>query len=462
MRQSLWILQYCGPVTYRQSECSLKDEIDPQSGITIDEMVSGSKNMADSMRTSGDDYALAYKLLRDVERNEVLPRLDFVKSAPLQAELALCICHYISGASLDAGKMPGYAFGIKWLEHLNERGILLGPMDELNWSGRGQHIEYDAEEESQMPLEPKKVLGYSATAVVESVQCRRIVLARKTVKCNKRFTKENVLAEVEHLQRLQHSHIVRLVGTYTLGKSLAILMYPAADTNLEDFMDDISEDEQDDCGVKSRSTRKFFGCLSTAMSFIHHKNVKHMDIKPKNVLVRRVQEGYKVYIADFGIAKAYRSAAESFTDSPTAFTRIYAAPEVVMQDTRGYPADIFSLGCVFMEMYACLGSTSSLNHREQLLGVRGMEYHNHITEVITWYRSISTMLIERYRLLPAWSQDELLTSELNGIVPEMLNKTPSLRPSADSLKRVTAYLGCSVCDVGPEPFEAAERQAGGL
>jgi serine/threonine protein kinase len=239
-------------------------------------------------------------------------------------------------------------------------------------------------------------------------------------------------------------------------------MYPAADMNLEDFMDDISEDEQEDCGNKLHSTRKFFGCLSTAMSFIHNKNVKHMDIKPKNILIRRSQEGYKVYIADFGIAKAYRSAAESFTDSPTAFTRTYAAPEVVMQDTRGYPADIFSLGCVFMEMYACLAAASSLNHREQLLGVRGMEYHNHITEVITWYRSISTMLTERYRSLPACSQGGHLTSELNGIVPEMLNKTPSLRPSADSLKRITAYLGCSVCDLGPEQFEAAERQVGGL
>jgi serine/threonine protein kinase len=95
------------------------------------------------------------------------------------------------------------------------------------------------------------------------------------------------------------------------------------------------------------------------MSFIHGHNIKYMDIKPKNILVQlhHVHGGYQIYIADFGHAKAYRSAEESSTDSPTSSTRTYAAPEAVIQDTRGFPADIFSLGCVFMEIFACIIST---------------------------------------------------------------------------------------------------------
>ncbi|KAF2022773.1 kinase-like protein, partial [Setomelanomma holmii] len=87
-----------------------------------------------------------------------------------------------------------------------------------------------------------------------------------------------------------------------------------------------------------------------AVSFIHSRNVKHMDIKPKNILVRQVAGAVKVYVADFGIARSYKTAAESFTDTPISFTRTYAAPEVVMQDIRVNPADIFSLSCVFIEM----------------------------------------------------------------------------------------------------------------
>ncbi|KAF1980167.1 hypothetical protein BU23DRAFT_396924, partial [Bimuria novae-zelandiae CBS 107.79] len=57
-----------------------------------------------------------------------------------------------------------------------------------------------------------------------------------------------------------------------------------------------------------------------------------------------------VYITDFGLAKYYTSIATSETEGPTMFTRKYAAPEVVEQDKRGFAADIFSLGCVFVEI----------------------------------------------------------------------------------------------------------------
>jgi serine/threonine protein kinase len=73
-----------------------------------------------------------------------------------------------------------------------------------------------------------------------------------------------------------------------------------------------------------------------------------MDIKPQNVLVRQFDfRSYKVYIADVDIARAYKSSADSETGPPVAYTRTYAAPEVIEQDKRDFSADIFSLGSVF-------------------------------------------------------------------------------------------------------------------
>ena len=60
---------------------------------------------------------------------------------------------------------------------------------------------------------------------------------------------------------------------------------------------------------------------------------------------------YKVYIADFGISRSYRTIPESETESPTSFTKTYAAPEVINQSRRGLSADVFSLGCVFAECW---------------------------------------------------------------------------------------------------------------
>jgi hypothetical protein len=118
----------------------------------------------------------------------------------LRAQLCFYIDQYRTGAPIQSVTAPDPVFSSEWLKHLHQRGILLEPKDELNWSGRGQHIEYGPEEEPNIPLQMKSSLGHGTTAVVESVQCRRILLVRKTIKCNRRLTKEDVIVEVEHLQ----------------------------------------------------------------------------------------------------------------------------------------------------------------------------------------------------------------------------------------------------------------------
>jgi serine/threonine protein kinase len=346
-------------------------------------------------------------------------------------------------------------FSSEWLKHLRQRGILLEPEHELNWSGRGQHVEYGPHEEPDIPLQLKSTLGHGATAVVESVQCRRILLVRKTIKCSRRLTKEDVVVEVEHLQRLQHSYIVRAVGTYTLGRKLSILLYPAADKNLEDFMDDLADSESTPHDRDIQYMQQFFGCLSNAIDFIHNMNVKHMDIKPRNILVRQTKNGLKVYIADFGIAKAYSSAVEAFTDSPTSCTRKYAAPEVIMQDTRGFPADIFSLGCVFLEMVVSMGSIPMLK-AQALAEVRGSEYHTHIEGVRCWYLNCLEDCFKQNSVHQWWLDD--LYNLLLRLAP-MLDRSPEKRPLSSDLKKGTVRHSCQECDKGPEPFEATNTAA---
>ncbi|KAH7382665.1 hypothetical protein DE146DRAFT_235653 [Phaeosphaeria sp. MPI-PUGE-AT-0046c] len=90
-------------------------------------------------------------------------------------------------------------FSTSWLEHLRRRGLLLDPHYELNWSGRGQHVEYNQHSESTIPLTVEKVLGYSSSAVVERVKCRRIRLARKKIRCTRHLIKADYVVEVEHL-----------------------------------------------------------------------------------------------------------------------------------------------------------------------------------------------------------------------------------------------------------------------
>jgi hypothetical protein len=351
----------------------------------------------------------------------------------------------------------------EWRNHLISRGLMLDPLHELDWSGRGQHVEYEEQHEKDIPLTAERILGYSATAVVESVMCRRIRLARKSIKCTRKLTKVDYIAEVEHLHRLQHAHILRVVGTYTFKKGLAILLYPVASWNLDEFMDELLDTQssvnsdvlqsgwRDRAGAKALRTA--FGCLAHALHFIHSSNVKHMDIKPKNILVRAhgpETGSYKIYIADFGIARGYKSANDAETDSPIPFTRTYAAPEVAVQDTRGFSADIFSLGCVFLEMIATLISNPALNQRQRLADARTSEsgdtsYHANLGIIQEWHR-------------------ETVQNVSRGVVPLRIHDlTSSMMQHASHDRISTAKLDselsdtfCSECYAGPEPFEVAE------
>lgn len=351
-----------------------------------------------------------------------------------------------------------------WNKYLRLKGLIPDPFEEMDWSGRGQHVEFEATEAAEIPLKTERALGYSANALVESVRCRRIRLARKTVQVSRRLKKEEAIREVEHLQRLKHSHIIRVVGTYTLSRTLSILLYPVADYTLDVFLDSLQDDlplQDRDARLNSIST--FLRCLAKGLAYIHENAMKHMDIKPKNLLVRDMRSSiicnqgkYKIYIADFGIARSYRSIDDCNTESPTAYTKTYAAPEVVAQERRDQKADIFSLGAVYAEMLAVLANekrptTSNLDilHSIRESNPADRSYTAHAPDIQRWLRQLS--------LTTYGFESDTEHSHITELVALMLSKDPADRPTAINVIANIPFLAFC-CDVngGSEPFEAAD------
>ncbi|KAF2492537.1 kinase-like protein [Lophium mytilinum] len=355
-----------------------------------------------------------------------------------------------------------------WHKLLDSERLIPEPLLEKDWSGRGEHAEFGPGEKSRIDelLVPESVLGTSATALVESVKCRRILLARKTI-FNRRMKRSEAIKEVKHLKRVEHSHIIRVVGTYIFKQNLSILLYPAAEDNLEGFMESIitrplglagSPDYEND--AKLHALTKFFGCLAHALNFLHQKATKHMDIKPKNLLVKTIWQShaspnelsYKVYIADFGITRSYRNAAEAETDSRTSFTRMYAAPEVDRK--RGLSTDIFSLGCVFVEMLGVLAASGRDSKREDLMAIIQSNedqpwrcYQANIPTVALWLHEV----IDLNTVDPHFLELQPFLSQ----IVSMIDSEPHHRPTSEEL--VSCYRAVSSCcapGAGPDAFAA--------
>lgn len=188
-----------------------------------------------------------------------------------------------------------------YMKVLRDKTLLLDPNEELNWSGKGQHVKFSNSEE--IPLKPLVAIGHGGSALVDSVLCRRIKLARKKMILNRRQKLENVISEVEHLQRLRHPHIVQLVGSYIHGREFAILIYPVAEFNLSTFLDKIISGFTIDEPLYSKNLDildpsilvGFQKCLSHALEYIHMNTTKHMDIKPQNILLRK-RDKWHVYL----------------------------------------------------------------------------------------------------------------------------------------------------------------------
>lgn len=354
----------------------------------------------------------------------------------------------------------------QWSETLKQRDIVPDPELE-NWSsGRGQHAEYESHERNVIPLTVESVLGKTNTAVVESVRCMRVQLVRKVVRCNKRtrLKREDALQEVQQLYRAQHSHVVRLVGTYIIDDELAILTYPCAEWNLEQFL--AITPTALVLAERTQAITKFFTCLAKTLDFVHSFPIKHMDIKPQNILVRNIRhtsindaDPFKIYLTDFGSSRFYPSIEDTETDSLTPFTRAYAAQEVILQERRGLSADVFSMGCVYAEMLAIVldGLTNQQSTPDETpthwyglkqarSGTDGKPrpYFSKITEVLGWLHGVP-----------------IAQSELDNVrkwIIKMLNSDQTLRPSAREIAEdPNLPLACRSCMLrsGPEQFEAS-------
>ncbi|KAI4642766.1 uncharacterized protein J4E79_011382 [Alternaria viburni] len=229
---------------------------------------------------------------------------------------------------------------------------------------------------------------------------RKLILRGKTFKKDKQVLKD-FTKELGNLKKLSHKHLVELVGSYTDKRFVAIVMLPVADANLQTFLEKTDFDEN------SRSfLRPFFGCLTSALCYLHDNRIRHKDIKPSNVLIK----GDQVYFTDFGTALDWSSSGSSITATAAPTTPRYCAPEVMAYTERNSSSDIWSFGCVFLEMWTVLRSRT-LEELKTYMTAHGScanSYHSNLEAITGWIEVLRSSAGPSSDLIPSTWIEKML------------------------------------------------------
>lgn len=281
----------------------------------------------------------------------------------------------------------------------------------------------------------------------------------------------NEMLEAVNMKGLRHPHIAALLGTCSYPGNFWILSYPPGCCDLGDYMASISYELggrswrgkswellrqpykgkepqahqihheycwpfRESLGQKLARLRSYFFCLAQALHYLQIADVRHRDIKPDNVII---DLSGSVVVVDFGLAKKFppNTSHQSQSETQRSFV-VYQAPEVLNNKGRDDPSEIFSLGCIFLEM-ASLILGKNLERCEKTC--------RHVVNDTAWnwdfaqnLRGVAKWIEELKETKQVDSDDALAPSrsEMIGRLPTielMLSEDPDRRPKGHGLWR---------------------------
>jgi tetratricopeptide (TPR) repeat protein len=91
--------------------------------------------------------------------------------------------------------------------------------------------------------------------------------------------------------------------------------------------------------------------MAAALEEAHANGIVHRDLKPANVMLVPTEEGERVVVTDFGLARAAAESGQTVTVAGSAMgSPAYMAPEQVQGVDVGPAADLYAFGVVLYEM----------------------------------------------------------------------------------------------------------------
>ncbi|XP_044893542.1 serine/threonine-protein kinase Nek11 isoform X12 [Felis catus] len=206
--------------------------------------------------------------------------------------------------------------------------------------------------------------------------------------------------EAQLLSKLDHPAIVKFHASFVEQDNFCIITEYCEGRDL-----DCKIQEYKEAGKTFPESQiiEWFIQLLLGVDYMHERKILHRDLKSKNIFLKN----NLLKIGDFGVSRLLLGScdlATTLTGTPH-----YMSPEALKHQGYNTKSDIWSLACILYEM-CCM------NH--------AFTGSNFLSIVLKIVEGDTPSLPQRY------------PRELNTIMERMLNKSPSLRPSAIEILKI--------------------------
>ncbi|KAI1332490.1 hypothetical protein F5Y16DRAFT_394562 [Xylariaceae sp. FL0255] len=189
-------------------------------------------------------------------------------------------------------------------------------------------------------------VGMNATTG-EFLAVKEVEVNQKAANGDKNKMKELLAAldqEIDTMQNLDNDNIVQYLGCERKETSISIFLEYISGGSIGSCLRKHGKFEEPVVRSLTRQTL-------SGLAYLHHEGILHRDLKADNILLDL--DG-TCKISDFGISKKTDDIYGNDKTNSMQGSVFWMAPEVIRSQGEGYSAkvDIWSLGCVVLEMFA--------------------------------------------------------------------------------------------------------------
>jgi hypothetical protein len=195
-------------------------------------------------------------------------------------------------------------------------------------------------------LDSFRVLDSGTYGYVLEARCTRArnIVALKVIRSTGPINRlpQATLRELRALTNFCHPNILNLQRMYVVGTKCVVLQTARYDCSLAAY-------RRDAAPLPPPACQFVFSQVCAGVAAAHAAGVMHRDLKPGNIFLRTCLP--EVVVGDWGLARAAADAPSLDMLTGEVITTWYAPPEVLQAKGYSFPADVWSLGIILLELF---------------------------------------------------------------------------------------------------------------